>query len=68
MTPIGAASAAAPPAYASLRVPADAKPWETICVNGKDMITREDNLAALGAMAERFLDQTLPLYRSLAIV
>ena len=36
--------------------------------NGKDMVTREDNLAALDVMAERFLDQTLPLYRSLAIV
>ncbi len=34
----------------------------------KEMVTREDNLAALGAMAERFLDQTLPLYRALGIV
>jgi Asp-tRNA(Asn)/Glu-tRNA(Gln) amidotransferase A subunit family amidase len=42
VTPIGAASAAAPPACASLRVPADAKPWDTICVNGKDMITDFD--------------------------
>ncbi|WP_309627637.1 class I SAM-dependent methyltransferase [Brevundimonas sp.] len=36
--------------------------------NGKDMITRDDNLSALGDMARRFLDQTVPLYRALAIV
>ena len=36
--------------------------------NGKDAVTREDNLAALGDMARRFLDQTVPLYRALAIL
>jgi len=36
--------------------------------DGKDMVTRQDNLAALGVMAERFLDQTVPLYRALAIL
>ncbi len=35
--------------------------------NGRDLVTREDNLAALGDMARRFLDQTVPLYRALAI-
>lgn len=32
------------------------------------MLTPEDNLAALADMARRFLDQTLPLYRTLGIV
>ena len=36
--------------------------------DGQDMVTREDNLAALGHMARRFLDQTVPLYRALAIL
>lgn len=36
--------------------------------NGRDMVTREDNLSALGDMARRFLDQTVPLYRALAIL
>jgi len=36
--------------------------------NGQDMVTREDNLSALGDMARRFLDQTVPLYRALAIL
>ena len=36
--------------------------------DGKDMITREDNLDALELMARRFVDQTVPLYRALAIL
>lgn len=36
--------------------------------NGEDAVTREDNLAALGAMAQRFIDQTVPLYSALAIL
>jgi SAM-dependent methyltransferase len=36
--------------------------------NGKDMVTRDDNLSALGDMARRFVDQTVPLYRALAIL
>lgn len=36
--------------------------------NGKDMVTRDDNLSALGDMARRFLDQTVHLYRALAIL
>ena len=35
---------------------------------GREMISREDNLSALGDMARRFLDQTVPLYRALAIL
>ncbi|MES2860212.1 MAG: class I SAM-dependent methyltransferase [Pseudomonadota bacterium] len=35
---------------------------------GETMTTREDNLSALGDMAERFIDQTVPLYRTLAIL
>ncbi|WP_271085832.1 class I SAM-dependent methyltransferase [Brevundimonas sp. NIBR11] len=36
--------------------------------DGRDLITREDNLARLGEMARRFVDQTVPLYRALAIL
>ncbi|MFC5342485.1 methyltransferase regulatory domain-containing protein [Brevundimonas staleyi] len=36
--------------------------------DGREMITREDNLAALEPMARRFIDQTVPLYRSLGIL
>ena len=36
--------------------------------DGKEMVTREDNLAALEPMARRFIDQTVPLYRSLGIL
>ena len=35
---------------------------------GREAITREDNLSALEQMARRFIDQTLPLYRALAIL
>lgn len=35
---------------------------------GREAVGREDNLAALGDMARRFLDQTVPLYRALAIL
>ncbi|WP_426050683.1 class I SAM-dependent methyltransferase [Brevundimonas sp. SL161] len=36
--------------------------------NGHEAVTPEDNLAAIGHMARRFLDQTVPLYRALAIL
>lgn len=36
--------------------------------NGHDLVTRQANLAALGAMARRFIDQTVPLYRALEIL
>ena len=36
--------------------------------NGRDLVSREDNLSALGGMARRFLDQTVPLYRALGIL
>ena len=36
--------------------------------NGQDMVTREDNLAALKPMARRFVDQTAPLYRALGVL
>ncbi len=36
--------------------------------NGEAQVTETDNLRALGPMAQRFFDQTLPLYRALAIV
>lgn len=36
--------------------------------NGKDVLSREDNLQVLGEMAERFLVQILPLYRTLGIL
>jgi SAM-dependent methyltransferase len=36
--------------------------------NGRDMVTREDNLAALEPMARRFVEQTVPLYRALGIL
>lgn len=35
---------------------------------GRDLTSREDNLMMLGEMAARFLDQTVPLYRALAIL
>lgn len=35
---------------------------------GREVVGREDNLAALGDMARRFIDQTAPLYRALAIL
>lgn len=35
---------------------------------GRNMVTREENLSALGDMARRFVDQTVPLYRALAIL
>ena len=36
--------------------------------NGRDLVSREDNLSALDGMARRFLDQTVPLYRALGIL
>ena len=36
--------------------------------NGHEAVTPEDNVAAIGHMARRFLDQTVPLYRALAIL
>lgn len=36
--------------------------------DGREMITRDDNLAALRPMARRFLDQTVPLFRTLGIL
>ncbi|CAL1692930.1 hypothetical protein MMB232_03113 [Brevundimonas subvibrioides] len=35
---------------------------------GETLTSEDDNLAALGDMARRFLDQTVPLFRALAIV
>ncbi|ADL02511.1 class I SAM-dependent methyltransferase [Brevundimonas subvibrioides] len=35
---------------------------------GETLMSEDDNLAALGDMARRFLDQTVPLFRALAIV
>lgn len=35
---------------------------------GETLTTEEANLEVLGEMAERFLDQTIPLYRALAIL
>lgn len=35
---------------------------------GETMTTEKDNLAVLGEMADRFLGQTVPLYRALAIL
>jgi SAM-dependent methyltransferase len=35
---------------------------------GETLMSEDDNLRALGHMAQRFLDQTVPLYRALAIL
>ena len=41
---------------------------ERVVRKGETQMSEDDNLAALGDMARRFLDQTVPLFRALAIV
>ena len=41
---------------------------ERAVAKGETLMSEDDNLDALGDMARRFLDQTVPLFRALAIV